>query len=425
MKLSIIIIGDEILLGQVADTNSRFIASHMTQCGWQVLSTAVVGDDAEQIRQAVDRALGASDLVITTGGLGPTKDDITRGVLMARFGGELREDAEALRNVERVFARRGLVLNDLTRSQALVPSSCQPIPNRLGTAPGMLFRDGAKALVAMPGVPFETEAMLTEQVIPAVNALFQPEKTFLHHTLIVKGITESDLAERLSAYEWALPPRLHLAYLPNPGYIRLRLDGAGLDGPELRDAFAAALASLREQVADVLIHDGDATPAEILLEMLRSRHLTLATAESCTGGNVAHAITAIPGSSDVFQGSVVSYANAVKSRLLGVAPTTLSRVGAVSQEVAMQMAQGVCYITGADCSVATTGIAGPGGGTPDKPVGTVWIAASYPGADGQRRTDTKELHLPGDRARVIDRATTEALLLLISHLPQLKGERER
>ena len=415
MRLSIIIIGDEILLGQVLDTNSRYIASRMTKCGWQVVSTAVVGDSAADMRAAIDRALQQADLVITTGGLGPTKDDITRGVLMERFGGELREDSDALANVKRIFAARGLKMNDLTLRQALVPTSCQVIPNRLGTAPGMMFRDGEKALVAMPGVPFETEAMLTEQVIPAVNALFQPEKTFLHHTLIVSGITESDLAERLAMWEIALPPRLHLAYLPNPGYVRLRLDAAGLDTPELRADFAEALDGLRGQVSDVLVHDGDASVAEILISALRSRHLTLATAESCTGGNVARAITSVAGCSDVYLGTVVSYSNAVKSRLLGVPPAMLSEHGAVSEPVAAQMAMGVCFVTGATCSVATTGIAGPGGAVEGKPVGTVWIAACRM-ENGVPRTVTRLLHLPGDRARVIDRATTEALLLLAREL---------
>jgi len=411
MQASIIIIGDEILLGQVTDTNSGEIARTLCRDGWQVAQTRVVGDNGADIREAVDQALKVSDLVITTGGLGPTKDDITKHELMNIFGGNEVLDTVVLANVERVFARRGLKMNELTRNQALVPSSCRIIPNRLGTAPGMLFsRDGA-VLVSMPGVPFEAVDMLHRQVMPTVRELFMPDMKVRHHTLIVSGITESDLATRLSDWEDRLPSCIHLAYLPQPGLIRLRLDGA-LDNAGLLDAeFYRALDQLTALTGDILIHNGDASVAEILIEKLRAANLTVASAESCTGGNIAHAITLVPGCSDVMLGGVVSYANEIKAGLLGVSQADIDRYGAVSEPVVRQMAEGVCRATGALCSVATSGIAGPGGGSPDKPVGTVWIASHSP-----EGTVARCYHLPGSRSRVIERATAEALLLLIKNI---------
>lgn len=414
MKLSIIVIGTEILIGQVTDTNSGFISRMLGADGWVTAGVQVVDDNPDDIRRAVERALSESDLVITTGGLGPTKDDITKGVLASIFGGPMRFDADVATNVERIFARRGLKLNELTRNQALVPDSCRVINNDLGTAPIMWFERDGKVLVSMPGVPFETEGMMERAVRDEIRRHFSPDMDVRHHTMIVSGITESDLAEHLSAWEEALPEGLHLAYLPVPGYIRLRLDGLMKADTGLDTLFDSNLASLRLLLGDHLLHDGDATPAEILLELLKSRSLTMATAESCTGGNIAHAITSIPGSSECFLGGVVSYANSVKETVLGVSSADLTAHGAVSRPVVEQMARGACAITGAGCAVATSGIAGPGGGTPDKPVGTVWIAATWPGG-----SESRLCHFSGDRPRIIARATSEAILLLIKHLRAL------
>lgn len=406
MKLSIVIIGDEILLGQVTDTNSGAVARTFRRMGWQVASIETVGDNGLQISAAVERGLEQSDLVITTGGLGPTKDDITKQVLMSIFGGELRRAAEVTANIERVFALRGIAMNVLTADQALVPTSCRVIQNRYGTAPIMWFERAGKVLVSMPGVPFETEGMLPE-VSAAVAARFTPDMFFRHHTLLVSGLSESKLAQQLSAYEASLPPTLHLAYLPQPGLIRLRLDGASADEAALEATFAAALESLRAEVRPLMVHDGDASVAEVLIELLRSRGYDVATAESCTGGNVAHAITMVAGCSDVYRGSVVAYSNEVKERVLGVSHDTLATDGAVSRATVEQMAAGVSRLTGSCCAIATSGIAGPGGATPGKPVGTVWIAAYCCG-----QVEARELHLPGDRSGVIGRATTEAILML-------------
>lgn len=410
MRLAIIIIGDEILIGQVTDTNSGAIARTFGPDGWEVTRISTIGDNREQITCAVRSAMADCDLVITTGGLGPTKDDITKHVLTDIFGGRLEHDPEVLDNIREVFARRGLELNPLTEAQAMVPTSCRVIQNRLGTAPIMWFEHGGHVLISMPGVPFETEGMLPE-VAAMVKERFRRDEEILHHSMMVAGITESALAQRLEAFESSLEGEMHLAYLPTPGLIRLRLDSTGTPGPELEGRFDRAVRRLREQLGELMVYDGDASAAEIVLNRLRDAGLTLATAESCTGGNIAHRLTSVAGSSDVFVGSIVSYSNDVKIKLLGVSPDRLAQHGAVSRSVVEQMAAGVCEATGSDCSIATSGIAGPGGGTPDKPVGTVWAAWCVRG-----RVSSRMLSLPGNRARVIDRATTEGLLGLLAAL---------
>ncbi|MCD8386868.1 MAG: CinA family nicotinamide mononucleotide deamidase-related protein [Bacteroidales bacterium] len=413
MKLSIVVIGDELLIGQVTDTNSGEIARTLGPLGWELAETYVIGDDGETIRRTVGQAMEQSDLVITTGGLGPTKDDITKHVLLSIFGGEMREDPAVRENVERIFAKRHLQLNQLTLGQAMVPTSCRVIQNEFGTAPIMWFERDGKVLISMPGVPFETRGMIRGAVKDEIKRHFTPHETQLHHTLMATGITESALAERLDAYEQALPTGMHLAFLPQPGYIRLRLDATADtdDAAKLELKFATQVDRLKQAVGPHLLYDGDASPAQILLERLKERGFTLATAESCTGGNIAHHITSIPGSSESYLGGVVSYSNDVKHRLLGVSQADLDAYGAVSQPVALQMAAGAARAINADCAMATTGIAGPGGGTPDKPVGTVWIAAHTPAG-----TEAKLLRLPGDRSRVIDRATTEAILFLLAKM---------
>ena len=411
MKLSIIVIGDEILLGQVTDTNSGAIARTFDPLGWQVESVCTVGDDARAISEAVNRAFDSADFVITTGGLGPTKDDITKNVLMENFGGRLVYDESVAENIRRVFALRGLKLNASTEAQAMVPSSCRVIQNLYGTAPIMWFERDGKVLVSMPGVPFETEGMLPEVAAQAVK-YYQSELRLLHRSAMVAGITESALSERLEEFEHNLAPGLHLAYLPTPGLIRLRLDGCSkATDEEFEQVFNDAFAQLCLHLGTHLIYDGDATAARILLDTLRQHRLTVTSAESCTGGTIASRITAIPGASDVYVGSVVSYSNDVKVRALNVLPTDLAANGAVSRPVVEQMALGVCQLTGARCSMATSGVAGPGGGSDEKPVGTVWIAWCVDG-----HVESREFHFPGNRARVIDRAATEAMLQLVNYL---------
>lgn len=417
MKVSIIVIGDELLLGQVTDTNSGEIARHIAPWGWEVNDVQAVGDDAIEIRRAIDRAFELSDVVLTTGGLGPTKDDITKAVLRDYFGGELVEDADVLANVMDVVSRRGFKINRLTAAQAIVPTSCRVIQNRVGTAPIMWFeKENGRVLVAMPGVPFETREMFQSEVFPQLRARFDSDVDIEHAVLMVTDYTESALAEKIASWEEALPEWLHLAYLPKPGLIRLRIDGVHHDKAFIASEVKRAASELHEMLGDAVIATKDLTPAQILLEQCRHNGLTLASAESCTGGNIAHEITLIPGSSDCYVGSVVSYSNDVKISLLGVEPSILEQLGAVSEPVAACMAEGVCKATGADVAVATTGIAGPSGGSEAKPVGTVCFGVSVVCPDGSRATVTDTYRFPGTRQRVIEAATTRALILAVKLL---------
>lgn len=408
MNVSVIAIGDELLIGQVVDTNSGDIAGMLTPLGWQINDVQVIRDNAPDILRAIDHAFESSDVVLTTGGLGPTKDDITKSVLCEYFGGELVEDAPTLENVKEVVAKRGIKLNELTAAQAIVPTSCRVIQNKVGTAPIMWFEKDGKTLVAMPGVPFETRQMFKDEVLPQLLNKYKSNAVIEHRTMLVTDITESALAMLLAEWEENLPQCLHLAYLPKPGLIRLRLDGISNDKEHLNIEIDRYFTELANIIGDKLLYTGDATPQEILLEYLNKSRLTVATAESCTGGNIAHLITGIAGSSSVFSGGIVAYSNDVKRGILGVKDDTLATLGAVSVPVVEQMADGACKAIGTDCAIATSGIAGPGGGTPDKPVGTVCIAVKTPEA-----IVSEKFHFPGNRNRVIERASTTAIIMLI------------
>lgn len=414
MKVSIIVIGDELLIGQVTDTNSGFLARTMRPAGWTVVDVDVVPDDNRRIRNAVAAALERADVVLTTGGLGPTKDDITKQALMDVFGGELYRDEAVEANVREVVGKRGIRLNSLTADQALVPTSCRVIQNRLGTAPIMVFERDGKTLVAMPGVPFETRGMFTSEVFPMLMRRYAPDINLRSDVVQAIDITESDLAIRLSSWEGSLPAFLHLAYLPQPGLIRLRLDGSHTDRAVLDAEMDCRRAELIALVGDNLFAEKDITPAAYLVELLGERGLKVATAESCTGGSVSAAITSVPGASTVMQGAVVSYSNDVKTGVLGVDPAVIAAEGAVSAPVVEQMAAGVARLCGADCTIATSGVAGPGGGTPDKPVGTVWICILTPAGKLSWCS-----HFPGDRARVVDRTVMTSLVKLCTAIKRL------
>lgn len=408
MKIAIIAIGDELLIGQVVDTNSGSIARMIDPAGWSVEYVKVIHDDADAITAAVDEAFAVADVVLTTGGLGPTKDDITKLTLCKYFGGELRHDPTVLDNIKEVFAKRGIQLNPLTEAQAMVPTSCRVIQNRVGTAPIMWFeRSDGKVLVSMPGVPFETLQMFRAEVFPQLLDKFHSDEHIGHRCVIVEGLTESKVAIQLDAWEDALPPFIHLAYLPKPGIIRLRIDGHHTDDALLQSTLDQLHAQLCDIFADHLLADADLTPEESMLQRLRAKGYSVSTAESCTGGNIAHRITAIAGCSDCYHGSVVAYENSVKINILGVDPAAIEAHGVVSEGVVAQMAQGIRKAIGSDCAIATSGIAGPGGATLGKPVGTVCIAIATP-----ERTVAATYHFPGTRDRVIDRASTTALTLL-------------
>lgn len=411
MQVSIIAIGDELLIGQVVDTNSGMISREINPDGWSVRSVRVVADDAEEIKRAIKQAFDETDVVLTTGGLGPTKDDITKPTLCELFGGELVYDKKVEANVLEVVRKRGLKINPLTAAQAYVPSSCRVIQNRVGTAPLMWFEKDGKVLVSMPGVPFETQEMFCTEVFPMLKHRFPRKDALQHRTFIVIGYSESVLAGVLDDYEKAMPSNVHLAYLPKPGLIRLRLTGTDTDASRLEAVMAEQSDKLASILGKSLICREDKTIAQILGDMLRDKGYTMATAESCTGGNIAHEITQVAGSSDYYKGSVVSYANEVKEGLLGVDGTALATEGAVSEPVVRQMSEGVSRALNTDCAVATSGIAGPGGGTADKPVGTVWISATKRG-----QTESKCYHFAGNRDRVINHATTMAQIMLIKML---------
>ena len=408
MNVEIIVIGDELLIGQVTDTNSGWIARELNHIGWEVTEVTTVRDRSREITDALNSSFGRVDVVLMTGGLGPTKDDITKQTLCDYFGGKLVFDESVFANVEAIFRRRKLTMNDSTRNQAYVPNMCTVIQNPVGTAPVMWFERNGKVLVSMPGVPTEMKTVMKEVVISRLREYFQDHSSILHRTCLVKDFTESRLSETLSDFEAQLPACIKLAYLPTPGVIRLRLTARGDEESYLQKIIDDEFFKLRTILGSHLFCGSDTTLAGALGSILAERGETLATAESCTGGNIAHEITRIAGSSVYFKGSVVAYSNEVKTRVLNVSSEILSGFGAVSRETVLQMVSGVQRLLSSDCAIATSGIAGPGGGSVEKPVGTVWIAVRY-----GERSEVECFCFEGDREQVIARATQSALLMLI------------
>lgn len=408
MNVEIIVIGDELLIGQVTDTNSGWIARELNHIGWEVTEITTVRDRSREITDALNSSFGRVDVVLMTGGLGPTKDDITKQTLCDYFGGRLVFDESVFANVEAIFRRRKLTMNDSTRNQAYVPNVCTVIQNSVGTAPVMWFERNGKVLVSMPGVPTEMKTVMKEAVISRLREYFQDHSSILHRTCLVKDFTESRLSETLSDFEAQLPACIKLAYLPTPGVIRLRLTARGDEESYLQKIIDDEFFKLRTILGSHLFCGSDTTLAGALGSILTERGETLATAESCTGGNIAHEITRVAGSSVYFKGSVVAYSNEVKARVLNVSSETLSGFGAVSRETVLQMVSGVQRLLSSDCAIATSGIAGPGGGSVEKPVGTVWIAVRY-----GERSEAECFCFEGDREQVIARATQSALLMLI------------
>jgi len=408
MNVEIIVIGDELLIGQVTDTNSGWIARELNHIGWEVTEITTVRDRSREITDALNSSFGRVDVVLMTGGLGPTKDDITKQTLCDYFGGKLVFDESVFANVEAIFRRRKLTMNDSTRNQAYVPNVCTVIQNSVGTAPVMWFERNGKVLVSMPGVPTEMKTVMKEVVISRLREYFRDHSSILHRTCLVRGFTESRLSETLSDFEAQLPACIKLAYLPTPGVIRLRLTARGDEESYLQKIIDDEFFKLRTILGSHLFCGSDTTLAGALGSILTERGETLATAESCTGGNIAHEITRVAGSSVYFKGSVVAYSNEVKIRVLNVSSETLSGFGAVSRETVLQMVSGVQRLLSSDCAIATSGIAGPGGGSVEKPVGTVWIAVRY-----GERSEAECFCFEGDREQVIARATQSALLMLI------------
>ncbi|MBN1462281.1 MAG: CinA family nicotinamide mononucleotide deamidase-related protein [Paludibacteraceae bacterium] len=371
-KVEIITIGDEILIGQIVDTNSAWMASQLNKEGFSVFQITSVSDNENHITEAVDAALKRVDIVLLTGGLGPTKDDITKQTLCRYFNTELVFNSSVIDTINRLFPATKNGINELTYSQAYVPKNAIIIQNATGTAPITWFDVQDKVLVSMPGVPSEMEWVMLHEILPRLAKRFNTP-SLLHKTVIVEGYAESALAIKISDWENNLPACIKLAYLPAIGIVKLRLTGNLPDKVLLEKTIDIEIEKLRAIIGSSIIATED-IPLELLIgELLKSKKMQLATAESCTGGNIARLITSIPGSSAYFKGSVVAYSNEVKEAVLGVSKELMVERGAVSQPVVEQMAQSVLRLTAADVAVATSGVAGPDGGTPDKPVGTVWI----------------------------------------------------
>jgi nicotinamide-nucleotide amidase len=376
-KVVIVSIGDEILIGQINNTNAVWMAEKLNASGFSTVEITTISDDAGAILSTLERVGKIADLVVVTGGLGPTKDDLTKQTICRFFGSRLVLNEEILEHVRRFFAQRNKELTELNRRQAEVPDNCTPIHNELGTAPGMYFEKEGVHYVFMPGVPFEMKYIMESWVIPEMSRRLEPE-TIVQKTVLTHGLGESFLAERIAEWENALPPHIKLAYLPSPGRVRLRLRAIDSDRDKLQKEIDEEIEKLKAIIPELIYGYDDDRMEEIIGVMLREKGKTLATAESCTGGYIAHKITEIPGSSDYFLGSVVAYSNEIKRDVLGVSEKDLDDYGAVSEPVIRQMAEGVRRKFGADYALATSGIAGPGGGTPEKPVGTIWIALATP-----------------------------------------------
>lgn len=407
MRAEIITIGDELLIGQVVDTNSAFMAEQLNLVGIELYQVTSVHDDAEHIRRAVTEALSRVDVVITTGGLGPTKDDITKSVLCELFGAKLIPSAEVEANVRNIYKDRPEVLNRLTETQWLVPDNCTILTNRIGSAPLMYWRmPENKSLFSLPGVPREMEVAMTEQVMPILRK--QHSEQITHRTILVSGIPESSLALHIEDFENNLPANIHLAYLPKQHTIRLRLSGYGVPAERVEEEQRKLIELTREWL--VATED---KPLEVLIgEKLKAHGLTIATAESCTGGKLAVLLNRHAGSSAFYKGSVVAYSNEVKEHVLKVRKEYLEQYGAVSEQVVAAMAFGVMKLLDTDYAIATSGIAGPDGGTPEKPVGTVWLAIAHK----NDAVYTHCLHLRGDRNTITDTTATLAFVHLLRRL---------
>lgn len=406
MRAEIITIGDELLIGQVVDTNSAFMAEELNKIGIELYQITSVHDDAEHIRRAAAEALSRVDVVITTGGLGPTKDDITKHVLCELFGATLVPNSEVEAHVRNLYKDRPEVLNALTETQWLVPDNCTVLPNRVGSAPLMYWHTpDNKHLFSLPGVPYEMETAMREQILPILRQLHGEQIT--HRTIMVSGIPESKLALHIADFENALPANIHLAYLPKNHTIRLRLSGYNIPAERVEEEQR----KLIELTRPWLIATED-KPLEVLVgEKLKALGKTIATAESCTGGKLATLLNKHAGSSAFYKGSVIAYSNEVKHNILKVRQEYLDNYGAVSEQVVTAMAFGVMKLLDTDFAIATSGIAGPDGGTPEKPVGTVWLAIA-----NRENIQTFCLHLRGDRNAITDTATTLALVKLLAAL---------
>ncbi len=416
MNAELITIGDEILIGQIVDTNSAWIAQKLNMIGVKVQKIISTSDDEQSILNVINDSLSSSEIVIITGGLGPTNDDVTKRALLSYYGGNLVVDESTLKQIESFFKKRGLPLTELNRKQAEVPDSCLVLPNMKGTAPGMWFERDSKILISLPGVPFEMESLMEESVLPKLKLL--SSNIIIHQTIQTFGLPESFLAEKLFDWENSIPKNIKLAYLPSPNSIRLRISAYGNSEKNLNDQITILVKSLQNIIPKYIFGYGEVSMQEVVGLMLKKISATISIAESCTGGNISHLITLVPGSSSYFRGGLVAYSNNIKIDYLKVDKELIAEFGAVSRRVVEQMAKGIKDLLKTDYAIAISGIAGPDGGTENKPIGTVWISVI-----SNKNLITKEFRFGNDRQINITRSSVTALnmlrLLLLEEHPYL------
>ena len=413
--VEIITIGDELLIGQVVDTNSAWMGQQLTLAGFEVGRITSISDQRDEITEALGRALQRAEIVLMTGGLGPTRDDITKKTLSEYFNTRLVFNEDVFHDIQEFLKGRVNNINELNRDQALVPERSEVIRNSMGTAPIMWFNHKGRVVVSMPGIPAEMKTAMKKDIIPRLKEQFRPEH-ILNQTLLVYNIPEAVLAEKLTDWENKLPADVKLAYLPAPGRIRLRLTLRGADPSVLQSRLDKVIDDLQPLIGESIFGQEDRSVAELFADFFSIRHQTIALAESCSGGHLSHLITSIPGSSEYFSGGVVAYSNQMKQDLLGVSRDDIESYGAVSRQVVEQMAKGIQKQTGADYSIATSGVAGPGGGSEEKPVGTVWMAWANP--EGQ--IISKVFRFGKERTRNVVRTSETALIELMQMMK--KGE---
>jgi nicotinamide-nucleotide amidase len=406
MRSALITIGDEILIGQVTDTNVVWIAKELNLIGVSVEEMVTVSDDPDQITETLDRYIGVYDLLIMTGGLGPTRDDLTKQTLANYFESPMVMVPEVLEKITAFFKERGRNMIDSNIRQAELPEVCQVLMNNHGTAPGMWFEKSGSIIVSLPGVPYEMIGLMQDEVLPRIRKrVTVPE--VVHQTIMTQGVPESYLAVLLKDWELSLPDCVKLAYLPRPGIVRLRLTVSGRCATDASQILEILVDKLKKTIPQHIFGFDDITLEKALGDTLKQKGLTVATAESCTGGNIARLLTSVPGSSGYYTGSVIAYQNEVKTSILKVEKGVINSHGSVSKQVVEQMVKGVMEVLGSDTVIATSGIAGPDGGTDEKPVGTTWISVAY-----KDKIVTRKFHFGGTRERIIDQASFTAMQLL-------------
>lgn len=406
MKVHLLTIGDELLIGQVIDTNSAWMAQQLNLIGASIVQITSISDEQDHINSALDDALATADVVLMTGGLGPTKDDITKKTLANYFGTSMEFHQPTYDRILRLFERWGRSPTPAHKEQCYMPKNALLLRNKMGTAPGMWFDWNGKVVVSMPGVPYEMKYLMEHEVLPKLNDTF-PSQPIAHRTILTVGEGESRIAARIEDIETALPNNLKLAFLPNLGKVRLRLSGTGPNQQELETLLDEKMKDIEGRIPELIFgHDKELLEA-VIGEMLKTKGLHLGTAESCTGGYIAHQITTVPGSSAYFKGSIIAYSNAIKEKMLGVSSATLTEHGAVSEATVKEMVAGALKALDVDIAVSISGIAGPGGGTPEKPVGTTWIAV------GNNETiEAQKISAGKDRLKNIQYVSVHALNLI-------------